>query len=109
MEDKIYAITLLTVLTVFFAYRKKSARQTLYELIRNPVWSINFVVILCFISYIHFIELPSIKDDEKKEKVSESMKRAIVALIIAILAQLDLSLAPFWVVFTFSYYMHGWM
>lgn len=109
MEDKIYAITILTVVTVFFAYRKKSARQTLYELIRNPVWTINLIIILCFIAYIHFIELPSIKDDEKKEKVAESMKRAIVALIIAILAQLDLSLAPFWVVFTFSYYMHGWM
>ena len=49
MEDKIYAITLLAVLTVFFAYRKKSARQTLYELIRNPV----------SVSYTH-LTLPTI-------------------------------------------------
>jgi len=109
MEDKIYAITLLAVLTVFFAYRKKSARQTLYELIRNPVWMINFIVILCFIAYIHLIELPNIKDDEKKEKLAESMKRAVIALIIAILAELNLSIAPFWVVFVFSYFMHDWM
>ena len=109
MEDKIYAVTVLTVLTVFFGYRKKIARQTFFELIRNPVWMINFIVILCFIAYIHFIELPSIKDNEKKEKVAVSMKRAIIALIIAILAELKLSIAPFWVVFVFSYFMHDWM
>jgi len=108
MENKIYAISLLTLLTIFFAYRKKETRATFYRLIRNPVWSINFIVIMCFIAYIHFIELPSIKNTEKKEKVAESMKRGIIALIIAILAELELSLAPFWVVFTFSYYMHGW-
>ena len=109
MEDKIYAVTVLTVLTVFFGYRKKSARIKLYELIRNPVWIINFIVIMCFIAYIHFIELPKIKDNEKKERLAESMKRAIIALIIAILAELNLSIAPFWVVFVFSYFMHDWM
>ena len=109
MENKIIAISILTLLTVFFGYRKKSARIKLYELIKNPVWMINFIVILCFIAYIHFIELPNIKDDEKKEKIAESIKRAVVALIIAILAELNLSIAPFWVVFVFSYFMHGWM
>jgi len=109
MEDKIYAVTVLTLLTVFFGYRKKSARLAFFELIKNPVWMINFIVILCFIAYIHFIELPSIKDNEKKEKVAVSMKRAIIALIIAILAELKLSIAPFWVVFVFSYFMHDWM
>ena len=109
MEDKIYAVTVLTLLTVFFGYRKKSARLAFFELIKNPVWMINFIVILCFIAYIHFIELPNIKDDEKKEKIAESIKRAVIALIIAILAELNLSIAPFWVVFVFSYFMHGWM
>ena len=104
-----FRLSILTLLTVFFGYRKKSARIKLYELIKNPVWMINFIVILCFIAYIHFIELPNIKDDEKKEKIAESMKRAVIALIIAILAELNLSIAPFWVVFVFSYFMHGWM
>lgn len=109
MENKIIAVSILTLLTVFFGYRKKSARMKLYELIRNPVWMINFIVILCFIAYIHFIELPNIKDDEKKEKLAESIKRAVIALIIAVLAELNLSIAPFWVVFVFSYFMHDWM
>ena len=109
MEDKIIAVSVLTLLTVFFGYRKKSSRIKLYELIRNPIWMINFIVILCFIAYIHFIELPNIKDDEKKEKLAESMKRAVIALIIAVLAELNLSIAPFWVVFVFSYFMHDWM
>ena len=60
-------ISILTLLTVFFGYRKKSARIKLYELIKNPVWMINFIVILCFIAYIHFIELSNIKDVEKNE------------------------------------------
>ena len=109
MEDKIIAVSVLTLLTVFFGYRKKSSRIKLYELIRNPIWMINFIVILCFIAYIHFIELPNIKDDDKKEKLAESMKRAVIALIIAVLAELNLSIAPFWVVFVFSYFMHDWM
>ena len=109
MEEKIIAISVLTVLIVFFGYRKKSSRDALYQLVTNPVWSINFVVIMCFIAYIHFIELPNIKDDEKKEKIAESIKRAVIALIIAVLAELNLSLASFWVVFVFSYFMHAWM
>lgn len=109
MEDKIYAITVLTVLTVFFGYRKKSARDKLYELFTTKVWVINFMIIMCFIAYVHFIELPSIKDDEKKEKIAESVKRGLIALLIAMMAELKLSIAPFWIVFVFSYYMHGWM
>lgn len=109
MENKIIAVSILTLVTVFFGYRKKSSRDKLYELVTNKVWMINFIVILCFIAYIHFIELPNIKDDEKKEKIAESIKRAVIALIIAILAELNLSIAPFWVVFVFSYFMHGWM
>ena len=105
MEDKIIAVSVLTLLTVFFGYRKKSSRIKLYELIRNPIWMINFIVILCFIAYIHFIELPNIKDDEKKEKLAESMKRAVIALIIAVLAELNLSIAPFWVVFVFEFFL----
>jgi hypothetical protein len=109
MEEKIIAITVLTVLIVFFGYRKKSSRDALYRLVSNPVWSINFLVVMCFLAYIHFIELPNIKDAEKKEKLAESIKRAVIALIIAILAELNLSYAPFWVVFVFSYFMHDWM
>jgi len=109
MEEKIIAISVLTVLIVFFGYRKKSSREALYRLVTNPVWGINFLVIVCFLSYIHFIELPNIEDDKKKEKLAESIKRALVALIIAILSELNLSIAPFWVVFVFSYFMHDWM
>ena len=91
MEEKIIAITVLTVLIVFFGYRKKSSRDALYRLVSNPVWSINFLVVMCFLAYIHFIELPNIKDAEKKEKLAESIKRAVIALIIAILAELNIS------------------
>jgi len=109
MDNKIIAISILTITIIFFGYRKKSARIKLHELIRNPVWMTNFIVVLCFIAYIHFIELPNIKDNKKKEKLSESIKRAVIALIIALLAELNLSIAPFWVVFVFSYFMHDWM
>ena len=109
MEDKIIAISILIILTTIGGYFKKSARDKLYELFTTKAWIINFIVIMCFVAYTHFIELPNIKNNEKREKIAESIKRGLIALLIAMMAELKLSIAPFWIIFVFSYYMHGWM
>jgi hypothetical protein len=43
------------------------------------------------------------------DALKTAMKRGILALIIAILGEVGLTVAPFWVIFSVSYYMESWI
>ena len=44
-----------------------------------------------------------------KERLIESLKKAIMAFIIAYLAHLDFTLVPFWLVFIVAFFFHDWV
>ena len=44
-------------------------------------------------------------DDEETERVKKATRAGFIALLIAIMAALDLKLAPFWLVWLTSYYL----
>ena len=46
-------------------------------------------------------------DDSRRLK--EALKKALLAFIIALFAEVGLTIAPFWLVFTLAYYMDGWI
>ena len=68
---------------------------------------INLLLIIGFIVYIIY----STKDDDSDDakKTQEALKKAIIAFIIALFAELGLTIAPFWWVFVLAYYMEGWI
>ena len=41
--------------------------------------------------------------------IRESLKKALLGFMIAIFAELGLTIAPFWIIFTTSYYLSGWV
>ena len=56
-----------------------------------------------------FVELKKDKKkSEERKRIISSYKKAVVAFSIAILSQVGMSIAPFWVVFTFAYFSDGW-
>ena len=60
---------------------------------RNTSWLFGVLLIILFLG-VNFYRT---QDDEHKERLVESLKKAIMAFIIAYLAHLDFTLVPFFV------------
>ena len=45
----------------------------------------------------------------KNKDLVTSVKRGIMALIIAIMGEIGLTIAPFWTIFAVSYFMESWI
>ena len=107
MEVRNIVLITTAILTLRAGFKSKKARSKLLELISNRRWLINFLIIILFIGYIIY----ETKNDMSKdsEKTKEALKRAILAFMIALFAEVGLTIAPFWLVFTLAYYMDGWI
>ena len=107
MEGRNIALIITVLLTLRAGFKSKKARNKLFELIENKRWLINFGVIIVFIGYIVYTVRNDNSDDSRKLK--EALKKALLAFIIALFAEIGLTIAPFWLVFTLAYYMDGWI
>ena len=90
-------------------------KSLLKELTTNKKWMINFVVIILFTAVIYYLNhhsktMKHTKEEKKElEKHIEAIKKALLALVIALLVHFRLSIAPFWIVFFLAYYFDGWI
>ena len=73
---------------------------------RNTSWLFGVLLIILFSLGVNFYRT---QDDEHKEILIESLKKAIMAFIIAYLAHLDFTLVPFWLVFIVAFFFHDWI
>jgi hypothetical protein len=48
-------------------------------------------------------------NDLNGNRIKDAIKKGILALIVAIIAQLDLTIAPFWIVFTLAVSFEGYV
>ena len=99
------AACLFGILLVIQLANHKQRRESLIKLITSPAWILNFSV-LCM--WCYFLFVIDKNNDKKTKELREATKKGIVAAVIAILAYLDLTLAPFWIVLIISYYLEGW-
>ena len=107
METKLIALVTVAILTLRAGFQSKKARNNIIELLSEKRWIINVLLIIGFIAYIIYSTKGDDSDDAKKTQ--EALKKAIIAFIIALFAELGLTIAPFWWVFVLAYYMEGWI
>jgi len=107
MGTKLIALITVAILTLRAGFQSQKARDNLLELLSKKKWIVNLLLIIGFIAYIIY----STKDDDSDDakKTQEALKKAIIAFIIALFAELGLTIAPFWWVFVLAYYMEGWI
>ena len=96
------ASIIFAIITIGFIVTHKERRNKVISYMKNPIFVVHFIVITVF--SIMTLSLDA-KNDEIKRR-QESVKHALAALIIAIMAALDMKLGPFWLVFIISYYLH---
>jgi hypothetical protein len=96
------ASILFTIITIGFIVYNKERRNKVMSYLKNPIFVVHFIVIVAF-------SITTLSLDAKNKEIErrqESVKHALAALIIAIMAALDMKLGPFWLVFIVSYWLH---
>ena len=96
----------LIIMTIRAGLKNTKTRHRALELFTNSRWIINIIIIVLFVSWTYH-ETRYDSTDEANRTI-EALKQAIVALNIAILAEVGLTITPFWLVFMVAYYLEGW-
>jgi|TARA_R110002074_G_scaffold63658_3_gene152480 amino acid permease len=81
----------------------------LYKFFTNTktVGQLCVIVVWCYLIY-RFVKTHP-KDKKHSAKLQEATKKAILALIIAFFARVNLVIAPFWLVWLIAYYLEDWV
>jgi len=96
------ASIIFAIITIGFIVTHKERRNKVISYMKNPIFVVHFIVITVF----SIMTLSLDAKNKEIERRQESVKHALAALIIAIMAALDMKLGPFWLVFIISYYLH---
>jgi len=108
---KQYIELLISVILLILAFALEQ-ESSIYTQVLKDFKNTNFLLGLILI--ILFIVLATTKNILEREKehqikLQESIKKAILGLVIAYLAHLDLKLVPFWLLFIMSFFFHDWV
>jgi cytochrome b561 len=81
----------------------------LYKFFANTktIGQLCLIVVWCYLIY-RFVKTHP-KDEKHSAKLQEATKKAILALLIAFFARIDLVIAPFWLVWLIAYYLEDWV
>lgn len=96
----IISAAVYSVITLAIVYRNQEKRRIFMNLITNKSFLMGMIVTICFIVYSL-----SLGNEDENERIKTATKHATIALLIAIMAALDLEIAPFWLVWLTSYYL----
>lgn len=89
------------VVTLAIVYRHKEKRKIFFNLFSDKGFLIGILGVIGFIVYTFNL----VEKTDEIERIKTATKNAIVALLIAIMATLDLQIAPFWLIWLTSYYL----
>lgn len=87
--------------TGFIVFRSEERKKLLMNLLTNYQFMITLIGIIMFSVW----QLNKQEDDEETDRRKRATREAILGLIIAILAYLDLKAAPFFIIWIVSYYL----
>jgi|TARA_B110000495_G_C22929772_1_gene543466 hypothetical protein len=81
----------------------------LYKFFTNAktIGQLCVIVVWCYLIY-RFVKTHP-KDKKHSAKLQAATKKAILALLIAFFARVDLVIAPFWLVWLIAYYLDDWV
>ena len=99
--EEIIICFFLLLISVYLEYDSKILKKSLDDL-SNPRFVTGLIMVIVFISYL----LLKKKEEKKRGKILESLKKALISLIIAYLSHLDLIFIPFWLIFSMAFFFH---
>ena len=76
--------------------------NALVKIINDKNWLIHFSMVVIFSGFM-FLSY------DNNELLITSIKRGLMALLIALFGEVGLTIAPFWTIFSVSYFMDNWI
>jgi hypothetical protein len=99
--DAMMSLLGFIVITAFMIIKDKERFGKFFVLLKNKQFMITLLGIIIFSAW----QLNSKEDDAETDRRKRATREAILGLIIAVLAYLDLKLAPFFIIWIVSYYL----
>ena len=93
-----FAAILVFSIYIILIDQKKSKK--ILEMLKDPMIIINIIVIALFSFYM----LKSTDNSEEGKRKKRATKLAIIGLMIAFMSHMGMKIAPFWLIWTTSYY-----
>ena len=94
------AMGVFSMITMGILVTHKEKQQKVMNLLKNKIFLFSLFVIVVWSYYCLYYISDDLNDDYKK-----ATKQAIIAFIIALLAHLELKVAPYWLVWITAYYL----
>lgn len=105
-DDNVYikysSLILVFVLSIYEMVNNKEKFNKFKNIFTNKRWLKHFFVLVSF-STSMFLLYP------KHSHEREATKKALTAFIIAIFASIDLTIAPFWIIWVLTYSFDNWV
>lgn len=98
--------SLSIIIGVIFLTTYIRRQKEIIDLFKNSYWLINSIIIVIFSFYVINIKKGT---DEETIKMQEAVRKGILAFMVAIFAHLELTIAPFWIVYGLAYYAQGYV
>ena len=97
----VYPLLSFIIITAFMIIKDKERFGKFFKLLKNKQFMITLLGIITFSTW----QLNATDEDNETDRRKRATREAILGLIIAILAYLDLKLAPFFIIWIVSYYL----
>tara|TARA_B100000963_G_scaffold360066_1_gene389594 strand:+ start:756 stop:1097 length:342 start_codon:yes stop_codon:yes gene_type:complete len=96
------SLFLVFAISIYEILNNKEKFNTFKRNFTNKHWLKHFAIMVSFVISM-FLFYP------KKSHEREATKKAITAFIIAIFASIDLTIAPFWIIWVLTYSFDNWV
>lgn len=105
---------LLFLLLTLRAIIQLGKLKDIIEFFKKPktIGQLSLIVAWIYLIYNYSSKNKDSKDkkiSENVEKLKNASKKAILALLIAFFARIDLVIAPFWLIWMMAYYLEDWV
>jgi len=104
-ENKIIkfgSLFLVFIISIYEILNNKEKFNKLKSILNNKRWMRHFLLLSVFV-FGMFYAYP------RRSHEREATKKALTAFIIAIFASIDLTIAPFWIIWVLSYSFDDWV
>lgn len=100
--DNLIFMFVMIGITIFFI---SDRRKIVSEILGNPTWRVGVIGISMFIAYYTFID-PIMRDRPKVEeiRVKQSIAAGLFTFLLALMAELHLTIPTFFIGFIAAYY-----
>tara|TARA_B110000971_G_scaffold220183_1_gene263069 strand:- start:247 stop:594 length:348 start_codon:yes stop_codon:yes gene_type:complete len=95
---------LFLILTIINILTSKETFKKSKELFTSTFFIVSITIVSIFSAYI--LKLKVSKEGDEVDKLQLAAKHGILGILIAMLAKIDLVIAPFWLIFIASYYLN---